>query len=79
MEIKHSTIETSHQTNGNASEALENFAAMNVTLRQELEIMKQAITDNECSVCFEPVCSFHLTVTVQSCLIIYLVHSFCTV
>lgn len=65
MEIKHSTIETSHQTNGNASEALENFAAMNVTLRQELEIMKQVTSDNECSVCFEPVSSFMLFIIVM--------------
>ena len=32
--------------------------AINATLRQELEVMKQVTTDNECSVCYEPVSIF---------------------
>ena len=56
----------SHQSNANASKELKNLAAMNATLRQELEIMKQVTSDNECSVCFEPVSSFMLFINESS-------------
>ena len=40
------------------NERSENLAAINATLRQELEVMKQVTTDIECSVCFEMVSIF---------------------